>query len=347
MPDPQILIVGAGVAGLTCARELAQAGVAATVLERSRGVGGRCATRRIEGQPVDHGVPYLHGSDPAFVAEARGLVSENVRASWPERVLEPRLACQPGAFAEGSERWAIEPGLSALPKALANGLDVRLGADVAAIEPREAGWAAIGRDGTRHAARTLVLAASLAQSLRLLEPLAREAPALAAAAERLRRVQVLPVLTTIAGYALDAPAPEFDSWNPLESTMVQMLVHDSAKRRDPAWRVLVIHARPRFSVLRLEAPREEWSREILWEAGDLLGAWAASPAWAQGHRWSSGRVRVGDELEAPLVIRTREGAALIVAGDAFGGSPGVEGAWRSGRAAALAARAEADAVSGA
>jgi phytoene dehydrogenase-like protein len=49
------VIVGAGIAGLACARELASCGREAVVLERSRGVGGRCATRRVNGQPVDHG----------------------------------------------------------------------------------------------------------------------------------------------------------------------------------------------------------------------------------------------------------------------------------------------------
>ncbi len=66
--DTDIIIIGAGITGLSCARRLRQAGVPALVLERARGVGGRCATRRVEGQPVDHGVIFLHGSDPDFLA---------------------------------------------------------------------------------------------------------------------------------------------------------------------------------------------------------------------------------------------------------------------------------------
>ena len=43
----RVAIVGAGVAGLAAARRLAGHGIPVTVLEKSRGLGGRCATRRV------------------------------------------------------------------------------------------------------------------------------------------------------------------------------------------------------------------------------------------------------------------------------------------------------------
>ncbi|UCF32712.1 MAG: NAD(P)-binding protein, partial [Phycisphaerales bacterium] len=66
--DSETIVIGAGIAGLSCAQRLAQADVKSLVLDKGRGVGGRCATRRVEGQPVDHGVIFLHGSDPDFLA---------------------------------------------------------------------------------------------------------------------------------------------------------------------------------------------------------------------------------------------------------------------------------------
>ncbi len=334
MSEPQVLIVGAGVSGLTCARALAQGGLPPRVLDRARGVGGRCATRRVDGQPVDHGAPYLHGTHAPFLDAVRELGLPGLVPGWPREVRVPQLACVPDAFSEGAARWGIEAGLSVLPKALAEGLDVRLGQRVTALEAEGGTFAAITESGERHAAGTLVLAASLAQSLQLLEPLAAAWPEAAAAHERLRRIEVVPVLTVIAGYPLEAPAPAFDLWSPFESTMIQMIVHDSAKRPSPRQRVLVLHARPRLSRRFLEAPPEDWARDLVWEAGDLLGEWAARPAWVQAHRWRSGRVRVGDQLESPVVLHARGGGTLVLAGDAFGGSPGIEGAHRSGLAAA-------------
>jgi predicted NAD/FAD-dependent oxidoreductase len=54
----EVLVIGAGLAGLSCACALREQSVDVRVLEKSRGVGGRCATRRIEGQPVDHGLAF-------------------------------------------------------------------------------------------------------------------------------------------------------------------------------------------------------------------------------------------------------------------------------------------------
>ena len=54
-----VAVIGAGIAGLTAARHLHQAGYRILVLEKSRGLGGRLATRRVDGQPIDHGCRYI------------------------------------------------------------------------------------------------------------------------------------------------------------------------------------------------------------------------------------------------------------------------------------------------
>ncbi len=52
---PQVLIIGAGLAGLACARRLKEAGLTCTVLEASDGIGGRARTDRVEGFQLDRG----------------------------------------------------------------------------------------------------------------------------------------------------------------------------------------------------------------------------------------------------------------------------------------------------
>lgn len=43
-----VAIIGAGMAGLSCARALVQAGVAVELFDKGRGPGGRMSTRRVE-----------------------------------------------------------------------------------------------------------------------------------------------------------------------------------------------------------------------------------------------------------------------------------------------------------
>ena len=54
-----IVIIGAGIAGLACARRLAEAGLAPVLLDKGRGIGGRVATRRMGDMQFDHGAQYV------------------------------------------------------------------------------------------------------------------------------------------------------------------------------------------------------------------------------------------------------------------------------------------------
>lgn len=57
--DPDILVVGAGIAGLAAARSLREAGARVVVLEARERVGGRVLTDRSLGAPVDLGAAWL------------------------------------------------------------------------------------------------------------------------------------------------------------------------------------------------------------------------------------------------------------------------------------------------
>ena len=61
-----IAVVGAGIAGITCARTLVQAGHTVTVFEKSRGAGGRMSCRTTEHGGFDHGAQYFTVRDARF-----------------------------------------------------------------------------------------------------------------------------------------------------------------------------------------------------------------------------------------------------------------------------------------
>jgi renalase len=76
----KIAVIGAGIAGIVCARTLVQAGHRVQVFEKSRGFGGRMATRKTPMGTFDHGAPYFEVSDPRFKKAL--AVCPDVTAIW-------------------------------------------------------------------------------------------------------------------------------------------------------------------------------------------------------------------------------------------------------------------------
>lgn len=74
-----IAVIGAGMAGLSAARDLAAAGVTVTVFDKSRGVGGRLATRRTDAGAFNHGAPQVQGDRPGFDSAMESLGNAAVR----------------------------------------------------------------------------------------------------------------------------------------------------------------------------------------------------------------------------------------------------------------------------
>lgn len=84
-PETTVIVIGAGMAGLTAARVLTDAGVAVTLLEARDHIGGRAVTETIGDATVDLGAAWLHGVDDsplADLADANGLTYSKDRAPW-------------------------------------------------------------------------------------------------------------------------------------------------------------------------------------------------------------------------------------------------------------------------
>lgn len=77
-----VAIVGAGIAGLSCAEALSVAGHNVTLFEKSRGVSGRLSTRVRASWQCDHGAQYFTATDPQFSHALEKWLAANVAQLW-------------------------------------------------------------------------------------------------------------------------------------------------------------------------------------------------------------------------------------------------------------------------
>jgi len=114
-----VAIVGSGLAGLTLARRLEEAGVPLRLFDKSGDIGGRLATRRRDGGPWNHGAPWVEGQPEDFAAWLEGLGTS--------RAL-------PGG------RFTGEPQMRELLRPLSQDLPLALGRQITRIVGEAGAW---------------------------------------------------------------------------------------------------------------------------------------------------------------------------------------------------------------
>ncbi len=318
--DRRVAVIGAGISGLVCARGLARAGAAVTVFEKSRGVGGRMATRRAtEGLRFDHGAQYFTARDERFAAEVGRWVDAGVAAPW-----EGRLCTLTSGRVEPKERdktrYVGVPGMNALCKDLAAGLETRFSTRVGAIKADGSEKRLTSDEGADLGAYDLVVVST---------PAPQAADLLGAAPALQEKVRGVPMQGCLAAMlAFDRPLGlEYDGAFVHESGLSWIARNSSKPGRDGDAEAWVVHAGPEWSDKHMElSPEELLPRltELFWEATGLA---PVEPTYATSHRW---RYAIPP---APLEDRCLFDAerGIGVCGDWCAG-PRVEGAYLSGLA---------------
>ncbi len=319
-----VLVIGAGIAGVTAARALQRAGERVEILEKSRGVGGRTATRTLHGVRVDHGAQFFTARDPRFEQEVADAIAAGVVVQWAEGLPVWHGAAGDLTAPGGHPRYVCPDGMTALAKHVARDLHVTPSATVTRITSAGDGWRVEGLDGRVWDAERIVLTAPVPQALALLE----DAHVAADVRASLEAITYAPCWTIIAGYA-DVPVPAWPALRFTEHPDLALVGNDASRRRHADHAVLVLHATVAYSRSRFDAPASVVVDDLLQAAAAAL-PWAATPSWVEGQRWRYARPEAQHDQEAVVVA-----PGLVLAGDGFGGDR-VEGAYLSGLAAATA-----------
>lgn len=312
----RVAVVGAGVAGLSCANVLRSAGVDVLVLDKSRGVAGRMSTRRGDGWQCDHGAQYFTARHADFQAEVGRWCAAGTAAAW-----QPRLAVIGGDGGHqpdgGLERFVGVPRMTAPARLLAEGHEVRLEQTVTGLRRDEAGWCISTRESGEAVDRyrAVIVAVPAPQVVPLLQPCAGDMAALAAAVPMRGSWAVMLRFAERVDLPFDAA---FVNQGPL-----RWVARDSGKPGRVGMETWLLHATAEWSEAHIEDAPDSVA-DVLITAFAALGA--PSPAAWSAHRW-----RYADSAPALGINHVWDAVAgLGLCGDWLNGGK-VEGAWLSGR----------------
>jgi renalase len=320
-----LLVVGAGLAGLALARDLADAGWSVQLLDKSRGVGGRAATRRIQQDDmnlqIDHGAQFFTARGDRLQQWVQQLQSQGVVAEWGAQTVR----WSGGQFQRVPHRhprYICPAGMSALARALLQGkapLNFTPQATVTAIESLADGWAVHTQEGRQFEARQLVLNMPAPQALQVaagsLETQTRLALEAVQFAPCWAALVVLENLADLGWQALEADHP-----------VLAWLALDHTRRAGVSSPVLVLHGQPAWSQTHLDQTPQLALEALLQAASEVLGQ-PLRPLWSQAHRWRY--ALPSQPYPGPFLVQD----SLAFCGDWCGGAR-VEAALESGWALA-------------
>ena len=301
----KIAVVGAGISGLVCAKHLVAGGQEVTVLEKSRSLGGRCATRKFGAHVVDTGAQYFTVRDPIVRKEI-----EQVAGVQFKKITQPILiAGKKGeVYREGEERFYIGNGNNRLGAMLADGLEIRKEVEVGVVT-------LVGKEWEVAGGRYDVVVSSA--------PWPQSAKILGGSQDA---VGYEPNLTALLEYnggwsgavyaQIDSSGEDPLSWVACENAKVGRVVDGST--------VYVIQASAKYSRENLEKKPEEWVGDL---QARLEQAWGLNPekrGQVMSHRWRYARRErdSGHPAELPK--------GLYLCGDSEVDSR-LESVWRSGK----------------
>lgn len=341
-PMPRVAIIGAGISGLIAAQTLNDHRYNVKVFDKGRGVGGRMATRRIEGRSCfDHGAQYFTARDPRFRRRVNSWVEQGLVSRWPDPLTDPgqRIVVlnngtsvdridrkESDSDSSINERFVGIPTMTSICKHLAIGIDVESGTAIRRIEQRGRG---VGRTLQLIDSEDVVLgdfdfaivATPAFQAAELLLDFPRLADALS-------QVKMQPCWATMV--SLDQPVSDHWVGAFIHDSILTWVARNSTKPgRDCSKEHLVLHACPTWTEANWDRDPTEVARLMLDAFWQASGCKKQPATHLQSHRW---KFAIPSSPTVDRCLFDAEGG-VTACGD-WAGGPRVEGAFLSGMAAA-------------
>jgi len=317
----RVAIIGAGIAGIAAGRTLHQAGIASVLFEKSRGVGGRVATRRNAGYTWDTGATSVALRGRSLDSVILHEIDDADRVSIDKPIfVHDDLHPMPGDGRAAVPRFAFRTGMTKLPKLLAEGLTIRFESTVDQIQADKQGYTVLGEHFDR-----VILTAPIPQTGLLLWGLDLRRP--------IAQIQYRTCISVGLGFAAPLPETRYHalldpslrhplSWLCLESVKVPTHAPTGSSS-------IIAQLGREFSRLNYQLPDEELVRIVCGYLARLYGPAFATPEAFTVMRWKYAQPESlvdFDEANPP-------DSTVLIAGDALSGAR-IEEAYESGLRAA-------------
>ena len=295
---PRVAIIGAGLTGLSIARRFVEAGIETQLFDKSRGVSGRMATRRLEMNGLnlrfDHGNPFLTSPQMQAIGE---LINSPADPVAPDVAVRSEL---------GDESLiGITDGMNRVGKWLASGLEIHLTRPVTKIVPSSSArqWQILTGDAVVSDDFDLIITTT--------------PPHQAAEILRSSDSTLVTALNAIEPQGCWSLMLVTESPMPLglvslpESQIIERVINENAKGRSSEHLGLyTVHAKRSWSQRHMQSPKVDVQAAMI-EALQSLGLDSANIVHAQLHRWLY--AGVAQPLGQPYLADTQR--SLICAGD--------------------------------
>ena len=311
-----VAIIGAGIAGLSCATQLNALGFQVQLYEKSRGVSGRMSTRNTDEWSADHGAQYFTARDPVFIEELNKWMDADVAAIWNPRIKVYR-ANQWHEHSSSEKRYVGIPAMNSPGRYLAKSLPIQFNQTIDRIAYENGKWLLHSQEtgDIEQQFDWLVVAMPAPQAQILAEPIDKSIEEIA------NHVDMQGCWTVMARFTGKPNAP-FDAAF-VNDEIISWISRNNSKPNRTGPETWTIHANPQWSQESIELEKDEASKLIL-DCAKKLG-FDCDEANIAIHRW-----RYASGYINPILgFKLREDLKLGFCGDWLNGGR-VEGAWLSG-----------------
>jgi len=303
----KVAVVGAGVAGLSCARVLRRAGCYVDLFERDGGVGGRMASMRLGMSQFDLGAQYLTARQPAFRDYMNELAASGYVKAW-----QPKIAVSGNQGSIGMLPWYVgTPSMSSVVRPMAESVQVFTNKEVHTISRERKAWTIWFTDESYSGPYSAIAVAVPAPEARLLLGPVEDL------AESIGQVRLAPCWA-LAVKLDETVMPRFDVYSDMSQIIRWICRNNSKPGRAGRGEQVVVHASQGWSREAEDADADLVADELWAEVCHLLDLPPNRPAEMQAYLWRHGLV------EQPL------GESHLYSSEA---SVGVAGDWCNGRLA--------------